>query len=370
MIQQNKPCVTILNAGPGLGFYVPGVIMARQLKEAGIPAELHVFESFYKGDKKNIIPKMKSKFHKNFSFALMGQNMATDPAGALDEKLVTALIESWIKEKRQHFVVFSGFWMSVLNRFLDSTDSAAIHIDLCHLDADYSVSWKMYSCSKPDVNTNWFHSWENQKINYYMNVDGSSPLPFEKRDHNLIIHGGGWGLGDYEAKGEELIATEFSLSVLVYDQQDLEKANPKFDFYFLDPKWNIWDLNENDQHDFPPLFHIDRKDNNNMKRLSNKDFSPLYEIVRKSKAIISKPGAGTLIDSLSSATPLIMLEPYGNSENKNGLLWKKYGLGMSFEDWRETDFSSEVLEQMHQNLLNVRSDTTNYITSYIINHGL
>lgn len=365
----SKPSVTILNAGPGMGFYVPGVIMAKQLKEAGIPTFIHVFENFYKGDKKNIIPKMKSKFHKNFSFALMGQNMATDPSSALDEEMVTVLLDTWIKEKRQHFVLFSGFWLSILNRFLEISDNADIKIDLCHLDADYSVSWKMYNCTKSSANTVWFHSWEKQKINYYMNVDGLSPLPFNERNNNLVIHGGGWGLGDYEAKGEELTTTDFNLSVIVYEKRDLEKANAKFDFYFLDPEWNIWDQ-ENDQHNFPPLFRIDRKNQNQMKRLDNSQFSPLYEIVRKSKAIISKPGAGTLIDSLSSATPIIILEPYGNSENKNGLLWIKHGLGMSFDDWRKTSFSLEALEKMHQNLLNIRTDTKNYITSYIINHGL
>jgi hypothetical protein len=366
----SKPYVTILNAGPGMGFYVPGIIMAKQLNEAGIPAKVHVFESFYKGDKKNIIPKMKSKFHKNFSFALMGQNMATDPSGALDEQLVTALLESWIKEKRQHFVVFSGFWMPVLNRFLEVTDRTDIKIDLCHLDADYSVSWKMYNCNLSSANTRWFHSWENKKINYHMNVDGLSPLAFHDRNNNLVIHGGGWGLGDYEAKGEELIHTEFSMSVILYEQRDFEKSNPKTDFYFLDPKWNIWELSENNEPAFPPLFYIDKEDGNNTKPLSNRDCSPLYKIARNSKAIISKPGAGTLIDSLSSATPLIILEPYGNSENKNGLLWKEYGLGMSFEDWRKTNFSSDVLEQMHENLLNARANTTNYITFYINNHGL
>ncbi|WP_029284515.1 hypothetical protein [Pedobacter sp. R20-19] len=365
----SKPCVTILNAGPGMGFYVPGVIMAKQLKEAGIPTIVHVFENFYKGDKKNIIPRMKSKFHKNFSFALMGQSMATDPSSALNEEMVTLLLDTWLKEKRHHFVVFSGFWLSILNRFLEITDHKDIKIDLCHLDADYSVSWKMYNCTSATANTVWFHSWEKQQINYYMNVDGLSPVPFKKRDNNLIIHGGGWGLGDYQAKGEALSSTEFTLSIIAYDKQDLVQENEKFHFYFLDPEWNIWDQ-KNNQHHFPPLFQIDSNGENKMELLDNSQFSPLYEIIRKSKAIISKPGAGTLIDSLSSATPIIILEPYGNSENKNGLLWIKYGLGMLFEDWKKTGFSSEVLEQMHLNLLNIRARTENYINSYIINHGL
>lgn len=366
----SKPCITILNAGPGMGFYVPGIIMAKQLAANGIPAQVHVFESFYTGDKKNIIPRMKAKFHKNFSFALMGHNMATDPSTALDEELVTTLLQSWIEEKRKHFVVFSGFWLSILNRFLELTDHSDIKIDLCHLDADYSVSWKMFSCTAETASTHWFHSWAQHKVNYYMNVNGASPIPFKERKNNIVAHGGGWGLGDYEAKGEQLIANGFNTTVIIYDKKDLEKANPHSDYYFLDPEWNIWDLNENNEHDFPPLFSIDKQDNNNMKRLDNSRFSPLYDLVSKSKAIISKPGAGTLIDSLSAATPLIILEPYGSSEDKNGLLWKELGLGMSFDDWSATGFSSDSLEKMHQNLLNVRSETKNFITSYIINHGL
>jgi UDP-N-acetylglucosamine:LPS N-acetylglucosamine transferase len=81
------------------------------------------------------------------------------------------------------------------------------------------------------------------------------------------------------------------------------------------------------------------------------NFHPFYDVIRRSKAIVSKPGGCTLIDSLSSATPVVFLEPYGSAERSNGKIWEHLGFGISYTAWRETGYDASVLEQLHSNIL-------------------
>ncbi|GEM62227.1 hypothetical protein SF1_02090 [Sphingobacterium faecium NBRC 15299] len=363
----SMPNITILNAGPGMGFYIPGIIMHRQLKSAGIDSCVHVFERFYQQQKKDIIPQIKSTFQENFSIALLAHKLARNPQDALDDQAVGELLALWVKEQRRHFVVFSGFWLPILQRYRELIHPIELQIDCCHLDADYSVSWKMHMDIHAGMNNKWFHHWEEQAINYHIDVDNGMPLPFEERTNNLLIHGGGWGLGDFEKQAARLFDTQYNLSMVAYGNRDFKKEDARIHFYHLSSEWNIWDTDENGEHGFPPLYDVDRDHDYTQHRLNDAPYSPLYQIAKSSKAIICKPGAGTLIDSLSAATPLIILEPYGKSEDKNGLLWKHHGLGMSFDDWAAGGFSHEALERMHVNLLAMRAKSQNYIQLYIKN---
>jgi UDP-N-acetylglucosamine:LPS N-acetylglucosamine transferase len=83
----------------------------------------------------------------------------------------------------------------------------------------------------------------------------------------------------------------------------------------------------------------------------NPHFPPAHAHVRGAKAVISKPGGGTLLDSLAAATPVVLLAPWGTPEASNGALWEALGFGIEFERWRETEFDDRVLEALHHNLL-------------------
>ena len=67
--------------------------------------------------------------------------------------------------------------------------------------------------------------------------------------------------------------------------------------------------------------------------------------------MVSKPGGGTLLDSLTAATPIVLLPPWGEPEAKNGELWEELGFGIDFQRWRETGFDYRVLEDLHHRLL-------------------
>ncbi len=73
---------------------------------------------------------------------------------------------------------------------------------------------------------------------------------------------------------------------------------------------------------------------------------------------MSKPGGGTLLDSLWSATPAVLLEPFGAHEQRNADLWIQLGYGISFEDWQNQGFAPEVLQELHEALL--KADVPDY----------
>lgn len=360
--------VSILCAGPGLGFYVPGVIVQKQLARRNIPAEVHVFESLLTEDKKGNLPRAKASFHRNFSFALMGQQMVKDPSPYLDEPATETLLRNWKTENRTHFIVFSGFWIPVLERYLALCPEKP-DIELCHVDSANSSSWSLFDTSASYYKHIWFNNWEHRSISFFLDVAGFDPVPYSHRDPSYMVHGGGWGMGTYKEKVKELNRMKLKLDVLAYELKDLEEADPVNRYYMIDPDWHAWERGADGKYGFPPLGIV--QEQSATQYINNKEYPELYRYISKKKAIISKPGAGTLIDSLSSSTPLICLEPFGGYENKNSQLWQHYGLGLSFSDWMESGCSDELLQDCHKNLLKVRASTPEYVNTYInkLSHG-
>jgi UDP-N-acetylglucosamine:LPS N-acetylglucosamine transferase len=76
--------------------------------------------------------------------------------------------------------------------------------------------------------------------------------------------------------------------------------------------------------------------------------------------MLCKTGGGTLIDSLWSATPIVALEPFGEHEQINALLWERLGFGMGYDAWRSSGFSLDLLEKAHLNLLRARDGVADY----------
>ncbi len=368
---QNDQQVSILCAGPGLGFYVPGVVMNRQLGNYGQDSAVYVFEDFLRKDKKDNVAKAKINFHRNFSFALMGQQLAKDPSPYLDEARLGELLTAWQQQACRHFVVFSGFWIPVLEQYRQLLNGAELDIHLCHVDAANSTSWKLFeTATTTGYNHIWFNNWDNRSITYFLNISGAEPLPFTERDNEFILHGGGWGMGTYKEKAAILNRSGLSLSIISYEQKDVDQMDPQNKYYMLDPAWDTWQTNAAGEHQFPPIGRI--QPDGNIRYHINHAYPEVYNIIKKTRGIISKPGAGTLMDSLSSATPLLYLEPFGDYEAKNAALWQHYGLGMPLKDWMDAGCPAELLAKFHHNLLSIRSQAEDYVKLYIknLNHGI
>jgi hypothetical protein len=352
----------VLCAGPGLGFYVPGLVLSRRLNEEGAPSGVAVFESLFVKEKSDNIPLAREKFHKDFSFARMAQKLAKDPSPFIDQEKLHELFAGWEREGVKNLILLSGFWIPVVNQYVRLQADPDITVILCHLDSANSTSWDLFDGKDDGYQHIWFCNWENGEVNYHLPISTAASIPFEDRDNRIVVHGGGWGLGTYNEKIGPLSTSDFDLDIIAYHYDDMHQLDKRHRYYLLDPEWNSWEKDMQGRHCFPPSRLID---GSGAPIHGNSHHLP--ELIRNSRAIVSKPGAGTLIDSLSSTTPLVYLEPFGDYERKNALLWDHYGLGIAYDEWEKTQFSVSVLQKINQNLIQMKNKTRSF-TDYIIEH--
>lgn len=361
----------VLCAGPGLGFYVPGLIVSNQLNKEGFASDVAVFESLFVKEKNDNIPLTRQKFHKDFSFARMAQKLAKDPSPFIDQNKLHELFMDWDRKEVKNLILLSGFWIPVVDQYVRQQVAASIAVILCHLDSANSTSWDLFDKKDYGFRHEWFCNWEKKEVNFHLAIGPEENIPFEERNNRVVVHGGGWGMGTYNEKTAPLGKSGFDLDIIAYYHEDMRPMDKQHRYYLLDPEWNSWERNIHGHHCFPPSRLIDGSgapihDNKDAPR-QPEDSHHLHELIRKSKAIVSKPGAGTLIDSLSSATPLVYLEPFGEYERKNALLWSHYKLGISYDEWEKTQFSESVLQQISQNLVRMKKNTKSF-TEYIIEY--
>jgi hypothetical protein len=358
--------VIVLGGGPGLGFYIPGLIVHKQLKSRGIFSKMYAYENLIKSEKRENFVKAKTSFHRDFKFALISQKLTRSVTEHVDQTLLEELFNEWDRIEQKYFVVFSGFWTAILELYITEQNSNELHVDLCHVDAAESSSWSLTKSEMPCYKHVWFFNWKEAKVSYYINIDDTEPLPYISRNNRFLIHGGGWGIGRYKEVIPVLEDRGYALDILNYEYPDLNKnGSTNNRYYMIDPTWHHWLKDERGDLQFPPFAKV--VNGAEPKFTKANEYPEIYSIIKNSKAIISKPGAGTLLDSLSSATPLILLAPFGDYEEKNGLLWEKYKLGIPFEKWADSDYSSDLLEELHHNLIALRGQTKNYLKDLVCN---
>ncbi len=362
-----KQKVNILCSGFGLGFYIPGLIINYQLNKNSIPTEVLVFEDYIEREKKEKINDSKKAYHKNFSFALVAQRMTPDIRKRLDDNSVNELIEKWEQEEQRDFIVLSGHWVYIIEKYRQKIFPKPINVDLLYVDSDLSPSWKSlkkhfmeYSQIYNEV---WLFNAKAREISYQINVNDEEPVPYERRAPRYVIHGGGWGMGTYQTIIPELEKNKILLDVVAYEMEETEHQTPGNRYFINDPSWNAWSKNIENQHEFPMFSEVIEGSQPNYS--NRKDYHRLYDVIKESKGIISKPGAGTLIDSLASATPIIILDAFGEHEKRNAELWKALGFGIDYSEWKKMNYDIEVLHKLHKNLLNKKQAGNDYITHYI-----
>ena len=357
--------ITILCSGASLGTYVPAVVASHQLQAQGLATDVVVLENMLFADKRNNVNNIKVAFHRNFRFALASQKLAKDIMPSVAPHRLRALLATWKMQQRKRFMLFTGFWTPIVQQYLQETNDPAIAVDLCHTDASVSTSWKFYAAIHPAFRHIWLYSLAEKRVNWCFPVSAHDPLPYDQRSSHFLIHGGGWGVGTYQHKIPELEAWGIPLDVIAYEAEDLTHKTNGNRYFMTDPEWQPWDRNAQDQHCFPPFGEVHA--GGEIIFQNSKPYPEVYDLIRYTPAIISKPGGATLIDSLSAATPLILLDPYGDYEEANARLWEELGFGIPYQTWVDTGCSRTMLEECHINLRNARESLPNYI-SCINNH--
>ncbi|HEY0058556.1 MAG TPA: hypothetical protein VGB56_05435, partial [Flavisolibacter sp.] len=142
---------------------------------------------------------------------------------------------------------------------------------------------------------------------------------------------------------------------------DLRQEQEELTAFFInDPAWDPL-LNATDEG-FPPLGAVGSE---GIEYSYCTEHHPALSLINESKAVVSKPGGMTLIDAIITETPFIYLEAMGTNEEGNTVLIDHYGLGMPYEQWKESGFSPQILEECHRNIRKLKAVLPDFVDSYI-----
>ncbi|MCU1283441.1 MAG: hypothetical protein JWM53_6987 [bacterium] len=346
----------------GLGVYVPALLIQRQMARLGVPAEVEVLEGYY-----TLAAQRRQLAHRracrdNFALAQMAHRMARGVDDCLDGACIAELFGRWAAQQRCHFMVWSGFWLPLLERYRDEVDMP-LQIDCCRIDAEVSASFRVHEGLARGATEIWLWSWAQKRTVFEIPVDDRAPLAFAERERRIVVHGGGWGLGTYRARLDELSRTPWSCDMVVHERAEATHVRGGDRCFIVDPEWQPWERRDG-RPVFPPFAEVACVSRCGRAFAADGGHA-LFDTIRRSKAIVSKPGGGTLIDSLASATPVVLLEPYGYAEASNAALWRHLGFGISFEEWRDSSFSDEVLARLQENLRRRTRNDSEYPRAYV-----
>lgn len=352
--------ITILCSGFGLGFYIPGIMLRNQLKNRKIDAEIDVFEHYMEVEKKEDISISKEAYHQNFARAIVASKIPLDIRKSIDYESVERLLDKWKKEKRDTFILLSGHWIYIIDMYRKVFGNP-LKVDLLYVDSSYAPSWKSFYKLNKDYhhlyNDVYLYDIDKNNIRCTIGVDGYKIKRFQLREKRVVVHGGGWGMGTYQEKIPELLTSGYQLDVIAYKEAEL-LCSQEVRYMMNDPSWCAWEKDQTGAYDFPPYIIKDR--NGILKKETPKTNHWLLDVTNEAKAIVAKPGAGTLLDSFITETPLILLEPFGAHEKTNLQLWENLGFGIKYEKWVKNNYSEELLVRMHQNIASKRHEIMQY----------
>jgi hypothetical protein len=287
------------------------------------------------------------RWQADFDLALMAQRFLTidDLSKDLDSLHIASLFQKWNRLGVSCFVVFSGFWLPILDRYLDESASKSI-IECIQMDSVMGHSWTRYFRNfRHPAQVRWLFS--AQDTTGLRTMTPATPMVTRSTSptRSLISHGGGWQIGDYRNALCDLEKAGYQVIAAVPDPADVTHS-PKSSFS-IDRSWQPWSRSE------PMLVpHILRAGDGN-------EWYPAEEawfshVMQNSNAIVSKPGGGTLLDSLKFAIPIVFCTPYGQVEEQNARLWTDKGFGLSLSDWEKSGYDHSLLETLHRNVVESR----------------
>ncbi|OGI07328.1 MAG: hypothetical protein A2Y40_03355 [Candidatus Margulisbacteria bacterium GWF2_35_9] len=351
--------IGILCSGVALGVYIPGLYIHRDLHLHAMSSEVFVLENLLYDDKINKIADSKKLFHTNFRAALVGQKLAKDMSHNIDSSKTTKQFNYWLNENVNYFIVLSGFWMPLLEEFNKIYPDYPIEIECLHIDSCLSPSWEKVNHLVGDTRSTWLMRADKNKILYNLEITKELPISFSYRANELLLHGGGWGIGTYQDKISSLLEHNYHLNIVAYYPQEADFNHTNIRYYGIDPDWSPWQKDISGEYTFPPFSEIENGKTPVYK--NNTQIPELFNISRSVKGIVSKPGGSTLLDSLQSATPIILLEGFGKHEEENAALWQELGYGIRYDDWKNNNFDVNILENLHLNLLSEQGAYPKYI---------
>jgi hypothetical protein len=349
MPERESNTIVILSSLVGYGAFIPALLLYSQLESEGRSVRLHVIENYYTDEKKAVFEQTRTAFRKNPKLVRIASGLSAQLENNLSHSGEEELFGRWREEGCYKFICFSGLWSGLLAHFAEK--DGRVKIVFCKVDSGFSSAWKNIDPSLLQHHHTSFFNAEEGTILYKISPPGIEPRPFDQRDKAVLLHGGGWYLDGF-GRQIEAIGRHYTCRPVQRasdpDHSPAEYVEPIRENYTWDPLHN-----KDHFHTLPSYSLWSQPD---------RRYAGLWELMNGCKAIVSKPGGMTLMDSLITATPLVMLEPAGKNEEDNGRLWQQLGLGIYYEDWERENFSGVILEKMHRDLLRKRTEAPDFIS--------
>jgi hypothetical protein len=366
MRSPSRTDVIVLCSGFGLGFYVPGLLIREKLRGMGFTCGAAVFEELLPPTKLEMVEKNRRAYHESFRVALASQKVPGDARTSIDHAKMESLLDGWQRRDCRHFICLSGHWVHVLDRYRDQLLGGSISVDLLYLDADPSPSWKWLQKINPNYAAGYremrLYDRDPKTACYSIDTNMAPPVPFDSRDRRLVVHGGGWGIGTFNESVSDIQSAGYGLDLVCYAEAEAVTASAGRRFFMDDPSWRTWHRDRAGELTFPPFGRV--MDDGPSTFTVPQRCNGLHSIIRRTMGIVSKPGAGTLIDSMGSATPLIVLEPFGPHEERNAEVWLASGFGLPYRVWADAGHPASMLEELHLQLVEHRRRLTDYAEYY------
>lgn len=340
----------ILCSGVSLGHYVPGLLIRDRLRRLGQEARVLVYESLLDAARCERIERTRQLYHASVAFARTAQRIARQLAPQAQEALGAQQIERWAQSPPKRLIVLSAYWLSLLSRAVEAGAVDAHTIDLCHIDSTLSPVWQA-SSNYPSFRHTWLCSAHEGSVFYRIPIGDDSTSAV--RDARVVVHGGGWGIGDYREAVPQLLSAGLGVDLVAYADDDLADPIGGVRYLRIDPRWQPWDCDELGDPYYPPLQIIERG-KLAAGAASNGHGHTLFDFIANAAAIVSKPGGATLVDSLAGATPVVFVTPFGQHEADNASLWTSLGFGTSLERWCAEGMTFSAIDLLRANLETAR----------------
>lgn len=343
--------VAILSSHVGLGTFIPAMITYSDLKALGIETQIYILESFYTEEKKRQFEITKTVFRQNTRAAQLASSMPISRIRCISADALQSLFYSWKKNQVKEIICFSGLWFEIMEML--KREIGNVFISFVQMDAVRATYWKgLHSPTFDHV----FHVFDNetQLLNFYFDVKCFTAKPLALRSKNLVLHGGGWGLGDYLSQVSELPET-IGKKVVIPELQLVPERHPSIEFFV-----NI--LKEGAS--WPRLVHANDL---NSKDEDSRDlkYHNILDLINDSYGVITKPGGMSIMDSLIAETPLIYLDPVGLNETGNGTFVEKTKIGLHYRSWKKMNFDFDVLSQLNQEIKQLKKRFVDFTTLYL-----
>lgn len=329
----------ILTSGMSLGHYVPAVLIQRSISSSQERVDVLSYEAYLSERTLEQLDRTKRRYQQDFRLAKIGQRVSKLIHPSLDTTAMGHVAGMLCRWPARRTLVFSGFWVPLLERLSVEGSLDPDTVILTHVDTTSSPSWTQAPTER--FRHVWLHELVRGCFTNRVPTPMLSRLRYSERAPRFLLHGGGWSLGNY-ATAAEALARKGAECVLVSPGPQTETATSNGGMLWIDPSWEPWRENR-EMPRFPPMCSNSPSLNDAGTGAHHK----LLELAATSRAIVSKPGGATLVDSLASLTPVLFLEPYGEHEARNLARWEQLGLGLSLDRWLRLGSPFDKLVECH-----------------------